>query len=337
MKRTLPPYVYARGRKGYLYFVRSGVCARMPDDPTSAEFFAEYSRLRNMGVAAAPPKGRSFRALIGHYRRSTRFTKLASRTRSDYDKVLEYIEGAFGPLPVAGMRRKDVVRARDANASTLRFANYIVQVLRVMLEHARDIGWREDNPAKGVSLLKSEGPGREPWPADKIDDFREAAPDRARLIFELCLGTGQRIGDVLRMRWDHIEAGGIHVRQGKTGRALWVPFTDELQLVLARTPRRGLTVVADRHGRPLRYPQARHAIAAVRKVIGAEAYDIHSLRYSTASELARLGCSDDLIMAITGHNTAAMVAKYAGPERQKVRALNAQARRKTTRDQSGEG
>jgi len=48
---------------------------------------------------------------------------------------------------------------------------------------------------------------------------------RALLIFELCLGTGQRIGDVRKMRWSDIEEGGINVRQGKTGKDLWIPFT----------------------------------------------------------------------------------------------------------------
>lgn len=331
MKRGLPPYVYPRGRKGYLYFMRKGLLVRMPDDPTSAEFFAEYARLRDTRIIAPVPKGKTFHALIAHYKRSTRFTKLAPRTKSDYDKILAYIDKAFGALPVAKMRRKDVVRARDANADAQRFANYIVQVLRVIMEHARDIGWREDNPAMGVATLKSEGIARQPWPADLVESFRKVAAPRARLIFELCLGTGQRIGDVLRMRWDHLEAGGIHVKQGKTGRALWIPLTDDLQLAIAHIQRNGLTIAADDQGRPLRYHQARHAIAAVRKQIGAEAYDIHSLRYSTASELASLGCSDDLIMAITGHNTVAMVAKYAGAERQKVRALSAQSRRNKTK------
>jgi integrase len=67
---------------------------------------------------------------------------------------------------------------------------------------------------------------------------------------------------------------------------------------------------------------------AVRKQIGAEAYDIHSLRYSAAAELAALGCSDELIQSVTGHSTTAMVVKYAGPERQKARAKEAQGRRK---------
>ena len=66
-----------------------------------------------------------------------------------------------------------------------------------------------------------------------------------------CLGTGQRIGDVLRMRWNYIEAGGINVKQGKTGDALWVPMTPQLRAMLDATPKRGLASVARQDGRPL--------------------------------------------------------------------------------------
>jgi len=65
----------------------------------------------------------------------------------------------------------------------------------------------------------------------------------------------------------------------------------------------------------------------VRKKIGAEGCDIHSLRYTTAAELAALGLSDEVIMSITGHSTVAMVARYAGPARQRQRAQQAQERR----------
>ena len=43
--------------------------------------------------------------------------------------------------------------------------------------------------------------------------------------------------------------------------------------------------------------------------------------------LAALGCSDELIQSVTGHSTTAMVVKYAGPERQRARAKEAQGRR----------
>ena len=47
-------------------------------------------------------------------------------------------------------------------------------------------------------------------------------------------------------------------------------------------------------------------------------------RAHVAAELAALGCSDELIMSVTGHRTTAMVAKYAGPARQKTRAKDTQ-------------
>jgi hypothetical protein len=52
------------------------------------------------------------------------------------------------------MQRKDVIRLRDANAEKVYFANYALRVLRVLMEHCVDLGWRDDNPAKGVSELK---------------------------------------------------------------------------------------------------------------------------------------------------------------------------------------
>ena len=42
----------------------------------------------------------------------------------------------------------------------------------------------------------------------------------------------------------------------------------------------------------------------------------------------RVTMPDDLIMAVTGHRSRRMVEKYAGAARQKVRAIEAQKRRK---------
>lgn len=322
MKRHLPPHVY--DKKGVLYFQRRGwQTVRINAAAGTAEFHAEYARLLagDRPIYAGP---RTFSALVKDYRHSQRFNRLAPRTAADYDKVLVWVTDKLGPLPVAAMQRKDVIRAQSANAKTVRFANYIVQVLRVLFEHAIDLGWRKDNPAKGISLIKADTAPREPWPQDKIDAFRAEATGRSLLIFELCLGTGQRIGDVLRMRWSDIEGAGINVTQGKTGARLWVPFTRHLQAVLDETPKVGMTICAWGRGKATSYRGAADLIMAVRKAIGAEAYDIHGLRYSAAAELAALGCSDELIQAVTGHQTRAMVVKYAGAALQRERASRAQ-------------
>ena len=325
-KRGLPAHVYVK--RDALYFQRRGwPTVRIESAPGTPEFATEYAILLNGARPAALPAGRTFAALVRSYIASARYRKLAPRTARDYEKVLEWVKEKLGDKPVERMQRKDVIRARDANADATRFASYIVQVLRILMEHAIDLGWRQDNPAKGVRLVKSDKAPREAWPADKIEAYRSAATGRALLIFELCLGTGQRIGDVLRMRWSDMEGDGISVRQSKTGAALWIPLTPRLRTVLAATPRVGSTICAWGRGRPTSYRGAADMVMAVRRQIGAEGYDLHGLRYAAAVELAEAGCSDEMIQSITGHATHAMVAKYAGPARQKARAKAAQGAR----------
>lgn len=329
MRRNLPPHIY--NKKGVLYFQRRGwPTKRIDAAPGTAEFALEYAALMNGARPAPIAARRNFNALIETYIASHRYKKLSPTSAKDYDKVLVWARAKLGNLPVDQMRRKDIIRARDANAERMRFANYIVQVLRILFEHANDLGWIADgtNPAKGVTLLKSTGKQREPWPRDKIEAFRAKATGHTLLIFELCLGTGQRIGDVLGMRWSDIESDGIHVTQNKTKAKLWVPFTPQLSAVLAETKKIGPTICAYGRGKPLSYRAASQRIMDVRKKIGAEDYDIHSLRYSAAADLAAAGCSDELISAVTGHTTMEMVRKYAGPARQKVRAIEAQGKRK---------
>lgn len=323
MKRDLPAYVYWRGRKRrYPYFERGGVSRRMPD-PGTPEFFRAYATLMD-GHQAAPVGPRTFAALAKSYRASPEFARLKPRTQSDYGKVIGYIVKVWGGLPVAAAKTKDVIRAQRESVGGVRFGNYIVSVLSVMFEHARALGWREDNPAKGVKKIKGEETGRERWPRELIDAFRATATGRPLLVFELCHGTGQRIGDVLRMRWDDIQAGVIRVRQGKTGRLMWIPIPPTMARALDRTARDGLTIVTGRHGRPASYRTVADEILAVRKAIGAEAYDIHALRYTVAAELAEAGHDDATIAAITGHTSQRMVAKYAGQVRQITRAKKAQ-------------
>ena len=329
-KKDLPKHVYGKPG-GAVYFQRRGFkTVRFESQPGTAEFAAEYAMiLRGRSPA---PTGKTLRDLAISYQLSSRFTERKPRTREDYSRILDYIKDKLGHLPADRMQRKDVIRAQQSNKDSVRFANYIVQVLRVMFEHAIDIGWISDNPAKGVRLIKSEAEPRLPWPQDKIDAFRAEVEHgtRHRLIFELLLGTGQRIGDVLKMRWNDIEAGGVNVRQGKTGAALWVPLTADLRTTLDATPKAGLTICAQPNGKPTSYDGAWGMMMVMRRRIGAEAYDIHGLRHTAAHELASMGCSDELIMSVTGHSSHKMVALYAGSARQKSRATEAQKRRERT-------
>ncbi len=327
MKRDLPAYVYRRGRSRHLYFYRYGKNHRIHSEPGTADFAAEYAMLMR-GRPVAPK--RTMKGLIANYLESDRWPALAKHTRTGYMRHFRYFEEVMGHIDPATLRTVHVYEMRDGLKDTPTDANRKVGALVTLLGHGIRIGWLDKNVATGVMQLKGKRPPRKPWPADKIEAFRAAADVPTRLVFELLLGTGQRIGDVLKMEWTDLEDGGIALRQSKTGTALWIPLTDALATTLAQTPRIGKTIVAQANGKPASYNLAWRWIMETRELesVQAKAWDIHSLRHTAASEISALpGMTEEHVKAVTGHSSSEMVKLYAGEAMQKARAKEAQKAR----------
>ncbi len=82
----------------------------------------------------------------------------------------------------------DVICASDINADKMRFANYILQVLCILPEHSKDLGWRDDNPVVVVNLIKSTEAQRQHWLDAMIDAYR-AEPHLADIRYVPGHGT----------------------------------------------------------------------------------------------------------------------------------------------------
>jgi site-specific recombinase XerD len=67
---------------------------------------------------------------------------------------------------------------------------------------------------------------------------------------------------------------------------------------------------------------------AVRRKIGAEAFDLYGLRHTTASALVEAGCSDEIVAAVLGHKSLRTVPIYTASVRQAERAKQAMEKRK---------
>jgi len=142
------------------------------------------------------------------------------RQKADYRKYMGHIRTIWGSKDPAKIETHHIYELHRANAERWRQANYLVQVMVVLMNHARLVGYikkEQGNPAKGIPLLKQPGDGWEPWPDDVRAEFEKVATPRARLVYELGPGTGQRIGDVLKMRWNHIRDGEWDFTQGIFG------------------------------------------------------------------------------------------------------------------------
>ena len=327
MRRNLPAFVYPKGKRSYLYFCRWGKTQRMYCVPGTAEFAAEYALLMR-GKPPAPK--RTIKGLIQKYMESDRWPDLSANTKKSYRRHFGYLETVAGNIDPATLRTSHIYDMRGALSETPTDANRKIGALSTLLAHAVRIGWMDRNPAERIEKLKGIRPPREPWPEAKIAAFREASGPLPLLIFEMLLGTGQRIGDVLKMRWDEIEDGGIWVRQQKTGSGIFVPFTDALAEVIDHTQRHGDTIISQPNGRPCSYSYAHKLVTEVRVKIDAMPWDIHALRHSAASEIASLpGMSIEHVMAITGHTSEAMARHYSRKADMRAKAKEAQNARRT--------
>ena len=329
MKRVLPLFVYAVEAKGktYYYFRKDGANVRV--DPSAPGFWTTYADLKQ---ARAPvPKTVTFGGLIASYEKSARFKRLADRTKADYGKVLAFIKERFRGKNPANLRRVHVVQLQEANEG--RFAQYLVQVMNVLMEHAIDIGWRDDNPAKGVTLkpIEKRKP-HEPWTDEAIATFRGGVVGLPHLIFEIGLGTVQRPDDWTRFDWEHFDGKAIHMRQGKTGAELVIPCPAPLLAALeANRPKvmnlNGKTPILAIGRQRLTYDKMAHLMLDERRRLGVEQHDLHALRYRGVMELAFSGCSDEEIGSVSGHMSKGMIAKYAGEARQIMQSRAAIAKR----------
>lgn len=326
MRRSLPPHVYAKGRKGYLYFVRAGVCERIHDAPGTPAFAAAYARLMQ-GRTVTPQK--TMRKLIRAYLVSREWEKLAGNTKRSYRRHLAYFEDVIGDLDPASIRPVHVRQMHEALSDKPTDANRKVSCLSSLFHYGIEHDWLKENPAREIRLSKKHSKPHSVWPVNVISAYRETAAGPSLLLFEMLIGTGQRIGDVLKMQWAHVEGDGINVRQQKTGTIIWVPFTARLRATLAETPRRGLFIASQESGRPMSYQLAWKLVTDVRRQIDAMEYDIHGLRHTAASEIAALpGMTTEHVRAITGHRSAEMAQHYSLKAGQRARAEEAQKGRK---------
>ena len=137
------------------------------------------------------------------------------------------------------------------------------------------------------------------------------------LALMLGVALGQREGDVLRRprsAYDPV-AGTVILRQH--GKPLAVPALPELRREIALTPARGtIFVVSEKSGKPYKgyYFAGMHRRICRAAGISDERRFMH-LRHTAAT---RLG--DDLIRAITDHQSRGVVARYVRPTDTMARA-----------------
>lgn len=295
----------------YRYHRATG--ALLPGDLGSVEFltaYAEAERIqpKNIGTVAE---------LIRDYVLSVRFERKAESTKREYKRMLGRLETKFGTLPIRALGSPKVRGIfneyhEDIGRDTPREADNRLTVLSAVFSHAvAKTGKIARNPLEKFERIHRGDRAELIWTEAPIHQFMKNAPVELQRALILAMHTGQRYGDLVRLRWSDYDGAKIRLRQNKTKQPVLVPCTAALCRMLDATPRECPFILARPDGRPwftekddkaLGKAWKDHMIACGLYVEDrAERLELRDLRGTAVTLLSEAGCSVPQIVAITGH------------------------------------
>jgi integrase len=148
------------------------------------------------------------------------------------------------------------------------------------------------------------------WPLAVQRRFVEGASPELKLAFALLLYTGQRRGDVCKMRWSDFDGRYISVTQEKTKEAVVVRAHRELRKTLMSVEHRGEFILTTRAGNAVGKTVLTKLIKRRLRAIGEPELVLHGLRKAAGVKLAEAGASVPMIMSILGHRSPGMALFY---------------------------
>jgi integrase len=249
-------------------------------------------------------------------------------------KWLQWL-GAAADADVNRITRDLVTRYRNELASRLSVAsvNHDLGVVKSYLKHCRREGWLHDNPAEFVDKLKRRHDSalqRRPFTRDELRAVIDVCPPEWRSMVLFGVYTGQRLGDLRRMKWDNIDLnlGMIRFRTSKTGRQQHIPIAAPLRVHLESLPRvseylhprlaklqpvtasgQFADILAAAGLREKKRHRAHHGKGrdAAKTMM---ALSFHSLRHTAVTMLKEAGVPAALVMEIIGHDSALISQHY---------------------------
>jgi len=317
------PYLdrYRSGGALYYYVRRKGMPrVRLEGAPGSAEFMASYhAALVSEPVRVCRHGADTFGGLVKDFYTSVEFANLKPSSQGTYRHVLEAAVEKHGHRPAATLPAEYASKmVEEIGRDRPGLANLTRSVMHRLMKFAIRLRVRTDNPFAGIPAYKQGT--HHTWTDAELKAFEDKWPlgTRERLAYALLLYTGQRGGDVVRMRRQDICDGAIHVVQDKrrkgdpdAGAVLVIPIHAKLHAAIKALPAKGMHLIGDQHGRPMTRTALTKLMKQAAKVAGLGPECVpHGLRKAILRRLAERGGSAKEISAVSGHRSLREVERY---------------------------
>jgi hypothetical protein len=196
------------GRERWLVRVPGRKAVTIKGRYGSPEFAENYraalAPVEKKGIGA--PRQGSIAALARAYLASAHFAGLASETRRHKRHAIETFAKEYGDYPVGGLHSKHVRKIIEGSPGR---ARNLLGAISALITYAVDMGWREDNPCRGVKRPKLSKDGWHSLTDEEISIYRARHQNgtMARLVFELALCSIQLRSALVRLGRQHVRKG----------------------------------------------------------------------------------------------------------------------------------
>jgi len=207
---------------------------------------------------------------------------------------------------------------------TPRQVNYELAILKAFFNKAIRWGKAAANPVTRIDFLKVND-GRTRWlglgEIEALLKACEDSPSDIKAVVIVALNTGMRKGEILALRWKHIDTANnlVRIETSKNGQGRLVPMNEAVRNAISACSRGSPDpedfVFRNRNGNP--YRDLREAFERALHRAGITGCRFHDLRHTCASHLVSNGVDILVVKELLGHKTLAMTQRYAhlSPER----------------------
>jgi integrase len=297
--KHLPRNVYLR-HNAY-YYVKGGKWTRL--GKTLKEALNRYAGLYEAKDGTMP-------ALVAKALPNI-LAKVKPSTVKQYEVAARKLAKHFAEYDPQQVTQADVNDMLKQYVDRPNMGNRVLSLLRSVFQYALDLHYVTANPCVGVKRNREKKRDRL-FTMDELGAIYEVAGPRLRVIINLLVLTGQRVGDVLAIRRADLIDDGIQFRQQKTGAKVVIAWNTELREVVERAKGlhaniRALTLLHNRKGKTPDYRTVRQQWDLACERAGVTDAHLHDLRAMSATWAKRQGRDPT---AILGHTNVVQTDRY---------------------------
>lgn len=271
---------------------------------------------------------------------------MSDATFAFYAGVQKKLEAYFGDKlgeDINNFSRQEITNFRNHLSKKLaaKTVNHQIKALKSIFRDALRDGFLLENPAEHVDSVKDDKSTKEqrkPFTVDELKLVMEHANSEWRSMVLFGLYTGQRLGDIVKLRWSNIDLnrGMINLVTGKTGKRLHIPIAKPLLDHIERLPvgddpqacihpkscetlqnaNWQVSTLSNQFTKILEHAGLREKTTHQKKGQGRSAkrqamqLSYHSLRHTAVSLMHEAGIPAASVQALIGHDSEAVHQAY---------------------------